>query len=260
MLSFTHKFILCKIICVKAVGVKFFMKKLGVIGGLGPLATAYFYELVTEFTKISVEQEHIEIILISKPQIPDRTAFILDKSKPSPLPEIINTGKTLVSAGADVIAIPCVTAHYFMREITEGIGVPVIDMIYETVRELQDAKYKKVGVMATTGTIRSGIFEKGLIAGGITPVIPDENTQKDVMYLIYDCIKAGYPLDMQVFKKVSDTLFGKGAECIILGCTELSMAKREDIGKGYIDVLEVLAKRSVELCGGVVKDKYIKLC
>lgn len=236
------------------------MKKLGVIGGLGPLATAYFYELITEFTKINIEQEHLEIILISKPQIPDRTLYILDNSKPSPLPDIISTGKTLKACGAELIAIPCVTAHFFMKEIYEGIGVPIIDMIKETVLELKSANIKKVGIMATTGTIKSGIFERALVAEGITPVIPDENTQKNVMYLIYDCIKAGLPLDMEVFGRVSDTLSSKGAECIILGCTELSMAKRENIGKGYIDVLEVLAKRSIELCGAKVKDKYIKLC
>ena len=91
-------------------------KKLGVIGGLGPLATAYFYELVTEFTEIEVEQEHLEMVLYSAPAIPDRTSYILDNSKPSPVPGIIRVGKELVNTGCEVIAIPCVTAHHFFDE------------------------------------------------------------------------------------------------------------------------------------------------
>lgn len=237
-------------------------KKLGVIGGLGPLATAYFYELVTEFTAIQSEQEHLEILLYSRPSIPDRTAYILDRGKPSPLPGIITAGKDLCAIGAEVIAIPCVTAHYFFEAYQKEISAEVIHMPRETAAVLQAAGIKVAGIMATDGTVRTGVLSDALTERGIAAVTPGEKGQATVMSLIYDCIKAGKPITrpvMEQFFAVSAELREKGAEVIILGCTELSLFKRMDIGQGYIDVLEVLAKRSIEKCGGTVWDKYENL-
>ena len=234
-------------------------KKLGVIGGLGPLATAYFYELVTEFTQIETEQEHLEIILYSRPSIPDRTAYILDHRNPSPLPGIITAGKDLCAIGAEVIALPCVTAHYFYGDYEKEIPAEVIHMPRETAAELKAAGIRTAGIMATDGTVRSGVLEKALTEAGIASVLPDPERQKDVMDLIYGYVKQGKPLDdaaMERFFAVSKELRSKGAEVIILGCTELSLFKRMPIGGGYIDVLEVLAKRSIERCGGELRGNY----
>jgi aspartate racemase len=234
-------------------------KKLGVIGGLGPLATAYFYELVTEFTEIEVEQEHLEIMLYSAPAIPDRTSYILDNSKPSPIPGIIRVGKSLVDAGCEVIAIPCVTAHHFFDEFSAEIDADIISMTRETAAELKKHGIKSAGIMATDGTVQTGILERELVKEGITPVLPSKEGQQGVMDLIYYCVKSGNPLDLEKFRRISDELREKGAEVIILGCTELSLFRREDIGGGYIDVLEVLASRSIERCGGRVRAKYRNL-
>ena len=234
-------------------------KKLGVIGGLGPLATAYFYELVTEFTKIRTEQDHLEIILYSRPSIPDRTAYILDRSKPSPLPGIITAGKDLCAIGAEVIALPCVTAHYFYNDYEGEIHAEVIHMPRETAAELKSAGVKTAGIMATDGTVHSGVLETALREQGISAVLPSPERQADVMELIYGCVKAGKPLDMEKFFTVANELRQKGAEVIILGCTELSLFKRREIGPGFIDVLEVLAKRSIERCGGTVREEYLDL-
>jgi aspartate racemase len=105
---------------------------LGVIGGLGPIATAYFYELVIQMTSAKVDQEHIEMLIFSKPSIPDRTEYILGKSKENPVHPMIDIGKLLVGMGADHIAIPCITAHYFHDILSEGIGAPIIHIIKET--------------------------------------------------------------------------------------------------------------------------------
>lgn len=234
-------------------------KKLGVIGGLGPLATAYFYELVTEFTEIEVEQDHLEILLYSAPAIPDRTSYILDNSKPSPLPGIIRVGRSLVEAGCQVIAIPCVTAHHFFDEFSSEINGEIISMTRETALELKRHGVKSAGIMATDGTVQTKILERELIKEGITPVLPSKEGQKGVMDLIYYCVKSGNPLDLEKFRRISEELRSNGAEVIILGCTELSLFRRENIGSGYIDVLEVLASRSIEKCGGRVRDKYHNL-
>lgn len=235
-------------------------KKLGVIGGLGPAATAYYYELVSRMTDVNLEQEHIDINIISKPSIPDRTDFILGRSTNSPLPHLIEAGRTLVELGADCVAITCITAHYFHEELSNRIKAPIIHIIYETVKHLKEHNIKRAGIMATEGTIESNLFQKELINNNIEPIIPSRQGQALVTSLIYKNVKAGIPVNMEQFNEVKDELKNRGADIIILGCTELSIIKRdEDIGSGFIDALEVLAMCSVIGCGANLKKKYLNL-
>lgn len=233
---------------------------LGVIGGLGPIATAHFMELVIRMTDAATDQEHLDMIVYSFPSIPDRTGYILDQTQPSPLPPMIEIGQKLARQGADHIAIPCLTAHYFYEELTAGIPVSIINGIGETVRHLKENGVTRVGIMATDGTIRTGLFRRELERQGITPIIPSAQRQRDVMHLIYANIKANLPAEMDRFAAVSRELRENGAEAIILGCTELSLIKRDEkIGPGFIDAMEVLAQQSVLRCGGILKPEYRSL-
>ena len=99
------------------------MKRLGIIGGLGPMATAYFLRLIVEMTDAKTDQEHIEVLLHSKPQIPDRTRYILGLSEENPMPELLAVGKSLTAQGVEVIAIPCITAHFFQKQLEEKIYI-----------------------------------------------------------------------------------------------------------------------------------------
>jgi aspartate racemase len=235
-------------------------KKLGVIGGLGPAATAYFYELVSCMTDAYLDQEHIDINIISKPSIPDRTDYILGRSADSPLPHMIEAGRTLVSTGVDYIAIPCITAHYFHEELSNNIKAPIIHIICETVKYLKSHDVKSAGIMATEGTIESQLFQNELIKNDIKPIIPSAQSQSLVTSFIYKNVKAGIPVNMEQFRVVTDELTGNGADTIILGCTELSMIKKENhIGPGFIDALEVLAMCSVTACGARLKKEYSNL-
>lgn len=227
------------------------MKTLGVIGGLGPLATAYFMQLLVEMTEASCDQEHIEVIIHSKPSIPDRTRYILHLSEDSPLSDMMEVENSLVSQGAQVIAIPCITAHFFQPEL-EKLGTPVIHAIRETGKYLQEEEITKVGIMATDGTIQSKLFQDILGEYGITCVTPDEDGQKKVMHLIYENVKAGIPAEMQLFREVKDELCRDGAQAVLLGCTELSLIKRDyKVGAGVLDVMEVLARQAVSACGNL---------
>lgn len=230
---------------------------LGVIGGLGPIATAHFMELVTVMTDAKTDQEHLEMIVFSAPSIPDRTAHILDDTKPSPLPRMVAIGRKLSDMGAARIAIPCITAHYFIEPLEAGIPVPLVNGVRETAAHLKAHGVKTAGIMATDGTIRAGIFRRELEKQGIEAVTPSARGQKYVMSLIYDNVKAGVQPDMAKFRAVGQELFDAGAEAIILGCTELSMIKRDfAIGPGYIDAMEVLAQSSVLACGKPLKNEY----
>lgn len=235
-------------------------KKLGVIGGLGPGATAYFYQLVTQMTDASNDQDHIEIYIISKPSIPDRTDYILGRSYYSPLRPMIEAGKSLDLLGADCIAIPCITAHYFHEELSSSIKAPIIHIIKETVKCLKNHDVKNAGIMATEGTIASELFQNELSQNGIKPIVPSKKRQAMVSSLIYNNVKAGIPANMDYFREVTDELVNIGADTIILGCTELSLIKRdEDIGPGFIDAMEVLAKWSIINCEAPLKKEYFNL-
>ncbi|MBO4452545.1 MAG: amino acid racemase [Clostridia bacterium] len=226
------------------------MATLGVIGGLGPMATAYFMELVTKMTKAKTDQEHIKTIIYSAPDIPDRTAFILGRSEKNPLPEMIKAGKALKSLGVDVIAIPCVTAHYFHDELEQSIGVKTLNALRETALCLSSNGIKKVGIMATEGTVGTGLFPKELSKQGIECVVPSEEGQKNVTSLIYDEIKSGKAPSEKKFFAAKNELIGKGAQAVILGCTELSLINNYmDTGDNILDVSEVLASAAVLACG-----------
>ncbi len=235
-------------------------KTLGVIGGLGPIATAHFMELIIRMTQADTDQEHLDMIIYNRPSIPDRTGYILDPSRPNPLPEMVRVGNALALQGAGVIAIPCMTAHFFHRELSAQIHAPILHAIHETAVHLKMHGIERVGIMATDGTIQSGLFQRELKRHGITPLIPEPDGQNCVMHIIYDNIKAGRPADMDAFDFASRELWAQGAQAIILGCTELSLVKRDyPIGGGYLDAMEVLARRCVQACGGQLKAEYENL-
>lgn len=232
-------------------------KIIGVIGGLGPLATAHFMELVIEMTDAKRDQENVDMIVYNFPSIPDRTGYILGSNLKSPLPGLRSVGQALVRQKVSCIAIPCVTAHYFHKELQAVIPVPIINGVAETVGLLKEQGIKKVGIMATDGTIRSQLLSKELDYAGIIPVTPSEKRQADVMHLIYENVKAGKPPEMERFRRVQKELTDCGAEIIILGCTELSIIKRDHcIGPGFLDVMEVLARESVLRCGKKLRPEY----
>lgn len=233
---------------------------LGVIGGLGPIATAYFMELVIKMTRAECDQQHLDMIIYNIPSTPDRTAFLLGKSQDSPLPKILSAGRGLRREGAAYIAVPCVTAHSFLPELEAQLSVPVIDGVKETAIYLRSRGIRKAGILATEGTVGVRLFHNELEELGIEPLAPDKEGQKAVTELIYNCVKAGKAPDIQVFQSVSQQLRRQGAQVIILGCTELSLIKRDHaIGAGYLDVLEVLAQRSITLCGKELKAEYQEL-
>lgn len=233
---------------------------LGVIGGLGPVATAYFMELVTVMTDVKTDQEHLPMLICSVPSIPDRTRHILDNTQPSPLPEMLRIGNFLAQQDVQRIAIPCVTAHYFIQQLKAGIPVPLLNGVHETALHLKEQGVEKVGIMATDGTVRSGIFHRELENCGLQAIVPSQQRQADVMSLIFDNIKAGEPADMEKFHAVRKELQEKGAQAIILGCTELSLIKRDyAIGAGFVDAMEVLAQQAVLQCGMPLKKEFYSL-
>ena len=231
------------------------MKKLGVLGGLGPMATAYFLQLLTQMSDAKTDQEHMEIILYSKPSIPDRTKYIIGESEINPVDDMVVVGKRLKEMGADILAIPCITAHFFHKELEERIGLPVIHAIEETVSYLEKENVSGIGILATDGTIKSGLFQDALKHHGMRSFIPKEDSQKKLMEIIYHEIKAGAGVNMSHFFQIASELFDQGAEVVLLACTELSLIKKDnDLPAGYLDVMEILARKAVQSCNHIKKE------
>lgn len=227
-------------------------KTLGILGGLGPAASVYFYRIITEHTQAARDQDHLDIVLVSGASIPDRTEFILGKSENSPLPSMIDGVRKLTAAGAELIAIPCNTAHYFYDQIEKASPVPVLNIVRETVALAKKAGIRKLGIMATAGTVITGAYQHACLENGISFVIPSERSQETLMDIIYGSIKTAKAPDMEAFRGVCDELYNNGADALVLGCTELSLIPTDDLTQyRFIDSLLVLAARAIRECGKI---------
>lgn len=233
----------------------------GVIGGVGPMATVYFMQRVIEMTKAGCDQEHINMLVFNDCDIPDRTAYITAQSPDNPLPVMVEDAKRLEAAGCAFVVIPCNTAHYFYEELQNAVEIPVVNIVEETIHyaKAMNPGLEKVGIMATTGTITTGTYQKYAEAAGLEAVVPDEEGQAALMHIIYDGVKAGRPVAREDFDAVADGLRAQGAGCLILGCTELSVLKR-DLPINDADVLDsidVLASETVRRSGKPFTDECL---
>ena len=233
-------------------------KTLGVLGGLGPMATVYFYDLVVEMTDASRDQDHVDMIIINRATTPDRTAYIVGQSEDSPLEYIIDDAKRLESCGVDFIVLTCNTAHYFYDQIKNSISVPILNMLEETVKHAIEKGHKKIGIMATTGNIRTGLYQSMCESMGVDYYILDDEMQKKVMKIIYDDVKAGKKANMNEFNEIVSVLKSNGCDCAILGCTELSIIKKDEKlpDDFVVDSTEILAIKSSEKAGARLKEEF----
>lgn len=203
------------------------------------------------------DQEHIEVIVYSKPSIPDRTKYILGESLDNPAIQIIEVAKKLEAMEVGLLAMPCITAHYFYQDITKNLKIPLINIFSELQTFLVKKKITRVGVMATEGTMKGMLFQRELGKVNIEVTVPSEENQKIVTSLIYDNIKANVPADLMQYEKVVNSFFEQGDEVVILGCTELSVINSyHKMPCRILDIMELLAKRSIELCGYSVKKEF----
>ncbi len=223
---------------------------LGILGGLGPMASVYFYEMLTAHTKAACDQDHINLLLSSHAQTPDRTAYILGKSGENPLPVMIEEAKRLVAAGADGLVMPCNTAHYFYDGLSAAVSVPVVNIIEETVNFCAARGMTRVGLLATEGTVSSGAYAGVCEKKGLSLLTPSRESQRLINGIIYDEIKQGKEPDMEKFGRVAYELREQSCDTLILGCTELSLLKKSGrLSRYYTDSLEVLAYVTILACG-----------
>ncbi len=225
-------------------------KLLGVLGGLGPMSTVYFCELLTSHTRATCDTDHIDMLISSRASTPDRTAFILGKSDLDPLPVMQEEAQRLVNAGADLLVIPCNTAHYFYNGLQTSCRVPILNIIRETVEQLHRSGVKRFGLLATEGTVRSGAYKQVCEPLGLMCETPTDAEQAVISSIIFDDIKQNRTVDLDAFLRVADAMRQRGCERLVLGCTELSLLKKVLLQDSiYLDSLEVLAHRTIVAFG-----------
>ena len=225
-------------------------QRLGILGGMGPQATQDFYQRILDRTDAACDQEHLPTLIWSDTAIPDRTAAILGGDAEGCYRRLLEGAKLLERGGCTVLAIPCNTSHYFADRLQSELSLRLIHMPRETVGVLADEGKKKVGILGTDGTIRTGVYQKECDARNIEAVSPPEDIQKLVMSIIYDEIKRGETGSREKFAVIDRWLRQAGCDSAILGCTELSVYRTyHGLPDYYLDAMDVLAQRCITACG-----------
>jgi len=224
---------------------------IGIIGGMGPKSTADFFLRIVDATYAQKDQDHLRIIIDNNPQIPDRSSAILHNGD-SPLPELEKTLHNLERAGAELIAMPCNTAHFYYQELQRKTRIPIINMIAETAGYVSQnyPDIRNIGLLATTGTINTGIYHDTMKSMAMEVIAPDEEAQKLITKVIYGTygIKAGCTGERlrAYLVTAAKALITQGAEAIVLGCSEIcSVLKQDDLPVPLINSIQVLAEVSV---------------
>ncbi|RQZ07557.1 aspartate/glutamate racemase family protein [Burkholderia sp. Bp9031] len=231
--------------------------KIGVVGGVGPAATVDFLDKIVRNTPASRDQDHIKLLVEQNPQIPDRTENLVGTGA-DPTISLYATCKKLEDGDADIIAIPCNTAHAFVERIQPYLGIPIVNMLTVTVAHLRDTypALREVGVLATSGTIESGVYKRALASQGLRQVAPAPALQARVMEAIYgkQGVKAGFTTGQceEDIGAAVEALIAEGVSVIVLGCTELPIllpggeyVARNGSRATLVDPTEVLARACI---------------
>jgi aspartate racemase len=236
-------------------------KTIGILGGMGPEATAHFFSLIIKNTAAAKDQDHIPVLIYNLPQIPERTPAILGKG-PSPVPLLRKGVRTLAKAGADFIVVPCISAHAFLPDIRRASAVPILSLLEEALVAAKKKKpgLKRAGLLASMGTVRSGLFAKTFAKAGIEIITPTEKDQSKVMEAVFGKhgVKAGFAegRPRKLVLDVARRLIKRGAEAVIAGCTEIPLLLRdEDIPVPLIEPMRIAAQACVVKAGQRLKPR-----
>lgn len=200
-------------------------KVIGILGGMGPLATADLFQKITLHTAAACDQEHPRVCIDSNTAIADRTAALLHGGA-DPTEEMVRSARRLESIGAELLVMPCNTAHNFHAAVQKSVSIPVLHMIALTRDALKAKGVRRAALLATDGTVETGIYQRSFEGSGIELLCPEGEDQAAVMDIIYNGVKAGdMAHDVSALRRCCEKLLGQGAEVLILGCTELPLAK-----------------------------------
>lgn len=227
-------------------------KMIGVIGGMGPLATLNFERKLFLHIQATKDQDFPQVISFNNSQIPDRTAALLGLG-PSPVPELVKTARALISSGAEILCLPCNTSHVWLGQIQAQIDMPIVNMVDEVCNEAARIGVQRIGLLATTGTVRSGLYLKALKQRGIGLLNVPQQMQNNTMDAIYGIKKGQLDRPWTLLNQAIKWLVTHGSQAVILGCTELPLVL-QDYEVPMVDSANVLAKSVVKQADRKISD------
>ena len=211
---------------------------------MGPAATIEFFRRLVAATPAAIDHAHLRILIDNNPHVPDRTEAIFGRG-PDPGPVLEAMARGLAASGADFLTMPCNTGHVFQAAIRDAVSIPFIDMIEETVRVIA---VKKIGLLATTGTVRTELYRMACNQRGIELVVPDDDDQVLVMDIIRRVKAGGSGTSVRDHAAVIVArLADRGAEAVIAGCTEISLIPGDGMPIEWIDALDCLVQASMRM-------------
>ncbi|WP_028563227.1 aspartate/glutamate racemase family protein [Paenibacillus pinihumi] len=230
---------------------------LGVLGGMGPKATAVFIERIVEHTAAKQDQDHINMVVLNHAALPDRTEAIESGNYDNFTDAIHRDLKLLEQAGAANIAVPCNTSHFFYGQMQQMTSVPIIHMVDETIRTVRetDSSIERIGLLATNGTVKSGVYANSCVEYGLDLVVPPNQLQREISEIIYEQVKRNGDLNAAGLVHIIDQLITDyRCDRVIIACTELScIPLPAEQGQHVVDAMEVLVKQSILRSGGILK-------
>lgn len=224
---------------------------LGVLGGMGPLATADFLQKLVLKTHAASDQEHVPILVYGDCTTPDRTACLVADGI-SPLPQLIEGIRFLNKSGATAISIPCNTSHHWAEELQAASDVPVIDIIKATTDQVARHKRgaKNVGVLSTYGTHQAGLYREVLQDAGYNVIEPTDEEFETLVSPAIAMTKASKLSEAEpIFHQAALHLMDRGAEVIVLGCTEIPIGMAQQIRvdpSTFIDSTDALVEATLD--------------
>jgi aspartate racemase len=231
-------------------------KTLGIIGGMGPLATAYLFNKIISLTYAKTDQEHINIIIYNNTLIPDRTSYIIANGE-NPTNALIESAKKLEGIGSDYIIMPCNTAHHFYDDISNSINIPLLNMIEETAKYISNnyPNEKKIGLFATEGTYKTGLYNTALRKYGVSIIVPSDDKKQYIIDLIDDVKSGNSNINLKNYYLALNEMHERGINRIILGCTELSVVYDMFNMRGqYINPAKIIAVSAINMVGKKVRN------
>ena len=199
---------------------------IGILGGMGPLATADFFNKVIAATPARNDEDHVPLLIQSDPRVPSRPAAIL-RGGESPLPALLAGRDRLIAAGAVALAMPCNTAHVWYPELLVGCPVPFLSIVEASCDEVAAlaAPGARIGLIATGATLATGLFDGQLKARGYLPLLPDEQGMGELVLPAIERVKAGQAVaGGQLVERAVQALLDRGAQAVLLACTETPLA------------------------------------
>jgi aspartate racemase len=211
---------------------------------MGPAATAEFLRRLIEATPAGRDQDHLHVLVDNDPSVPDRTAALLGEG-PDPTPHLLTMARRLAAAGAQLLVMPCNTASAFATRLADEISVPLLRWDAAVAAGLTRRRpgIARLGLLATSGTLASGVYQQVLAGVGVELVVPDAAAQERVMGLIR-ARKGGVPRRW-LRRELRDAAAGlrvAGAHDVLLACTELSDIAGGS-GPGWLDAMDLVVER-----------------